>query len=103
MASFKQYVIEEGELWDAVKFGLSTGLKAFSKKREQQKAKSEPKTILRQMLSAEGEELKAVVKKIVDNGYTVKDGRVQKPSPVKHINSWLYECTTTRTESGSAK
>lgn len=99
MAAFKEYILEEGELWDAVKHGVSKGVKAFRQKQQQQKNKSEQKTLMNQLMNAEGDELKLVIKKIVDNGYTIKGNGIEKMGTKPcHVNDWLYECTSTKME-----
>lgn len=108
MGNFKEFILEEGPLWDALCHGVKTGLEAFRSKRvEQKKPKEEPKvtpkTLTQKILTAEGDDLKALVKQIVDNGYTVKQGKVTKPPLVKNSTDWLLECTRTKRASGSAR
>jgi hypothetical protein len=88
---FKDFVLEEGEIWDAV----CHGVKAFKQKRKQQAKKSEAKKLGDAVLNAEGADLRRLVKQIVDKGYTVKN-EVVKPSRIKHMNKEVLECIRTR-------
>jgi hypothetical protein len=105
MGQFKEFVLEEGELFDALKHGVQVGLKAFREKRQEQAKEREPQALTKKILSAEGKDLESLVKKIVDNGYTIKGGQVvARPLKVGSAD-WLLECTNTRMASsyGSSK
>ena len=88
---FKEYMLEEGEMFDAIKHSVKTGVKAFRKKREQQKNKSVEKALTDQIMTAEGEDLRRLIKQIVDKGLTVKNGKVQQPCRIKHMNKEVLE------------
>lgn len=90
---FKDFILEEGELWDAVCFGVNKGLKAFKHKRQEQAKKSETTKLTQQILSAEGADIRRLVKKIVDNGYSVKDGKVTDLPKRKLVSMEVLECT----------
>jgi hypothetical protein len=85
--------LEEGEMWDAVCCGIG----AFKKKRAQQKKVSQEKKLTDKVMSAEGEELKALIKQIVADGYSVQSGKVKKPPRVKKMHKEMLECMITRT------
>lgn len=93
MGEFKKFVLQEGDLLDAVKVGVKAGLKAFTKKREQQQTKQESKTLANKILDAEGKELEGLIKQIVDNKFSIKNVQPQKST------DWLLECTSTKTRS----
>lgn len=107
MARFKEYILEEGPFWDAVCHGFKTGVDAFRSKRVEQskpkEAKVTPKSLTQKILTAEGDDLKQVVKQIVDNGFKMKHGKVIKPPLVKNSKDWLLECIRTRAASASAR
>lgn len=106
MAKFKDFVLEEGPFWDAICHGFSKGVEAFNDKRAQQTKKQEkpkPKDLGQKLLAAEGEELKNVIKKIVDNGFTIKQGKVQKKPTEAKATDWLLECIRTKKASRSEK
>lgn len=88
---FKEYMLEEGEMFDALKHGVSSGIKAFKKKRVEQKKASEEKALNDKIMTAEGEDLRRLIKQIVDKGLTVQNGRVQQPCRVKHMNKEVLE------------
>jgi len=94
---FREFVLEEGELWDAMRVGVDTGVKAFKHKRKDQSKQSEVKKLSQQIFSAEGADLRLLVKKIVDNGYSIKNGEVVAPSREKLISKEVLECTRTKT------
>lgn len=96
---FKDYVLEEGDLLDAVKHGFSAGFKAFRQKREQQAKKNEAKTLKDKIMSAEGKELTVLIRNMVekDMDITAQCGKVEKST------EWLKECTGTKTERCSAR
>lgn len=99
---FKEFVLSEGKFWDALCSGVKAGVKEFNKKRKEQK-QPEPKTLTHKILSAEGKELEALVKQIVDNGYTIRQGKVQKPPERVKSTDWLLECTRTKKASASGR
>ncbi len=92
-------LLEEGPFLDAVKVGIQTGFKAFCKEREQQKAQTEEKALIKQLQTAEGPALKAVVHKLVEKDYTFRQGKVQKTSTQQRMLQWLEECRRMREES----
>lgn len=66
--SFKQYVLEEGEVWDALCHGVKSGMKAYQQKRVEQKKHTDAHKLAQQILNAEGSELQQLVKQIVAQG-----------------------------------
>jgi hypothetical protein len=42
-------------------------------------------------MTAEGEDLSRLVKQIIDKGFTIQNGVVQKPSRIKHMNKEVLE------------
>ena len=91
MGQFREFVYQEGEIWDAVMHGVNSGFKAFQTKRNEQKGKTEQKKLTEKIIDADKKDIKALVKKIVSNGYTISNGEV-KDSPKNHrMNSWLSE------------
>jgi hypothetical protein len=88
---FKEFMLEEWEFWDAIKHGFRQGVKAFNQKRTDQAKKTEAKTLTDKIISAEGKELESLIKQIVDNGYTIKQGQVQKPPKTQRASDWLLE------------
>lgn len=103
MARFKEYVLEEGELLDAIKAGVSAGLKAFQKKWQDKPKKPSGKELADKAMSAEGKELSSVIKQIVDDGYILHNGKIQKPPLRKRMQDWLHECTNIKKALRSAK
>jgi len=83
---FQEFVLEEGELWDAVRVGV----KAFREKRQEQKSVTQEKKLTDKILTAEGGELRKLVKQIVDKGLTVKDGEVVKPERQKTLSKEFW-------------
>lgn len=93
-------MLEEGDLLDALCHGIKTGYKAFVKKREQQAKKTEAKATTQQkLLSANGSELHALVKQVVNDKMSI-DKQCGKQILA---TDWLKECTNTRTGSGSGR
>ena len=107
MAKFKEYILEEGPFWDAICHGVKTGVAAFRSKRVEQskpkEAKVTAKTLTQKILTAEGDDLKQVVKQMVDKGFTMKHGKVTKTPRVTNAKDWLLECIRTRAASASAR
>ena len=93
---FKEFVLEEGDMIDALKHGFKTGIKAFQDKRKEQEKKTQKQKMTDAILTAEGGDLRRLIKKIVDDGYTVSNGKVKDPSRVKHMNKEVLECIRTR-------
>lgn len=93
---FKDFMLQEGEVWDALRHGVSTGVKAYKQKRADQKKQSEADKLSQKILSAEGKDLEQLVRQIVRQGYTLRNGKVVKPSKVKYMSQEVLECTTTR-------
>ena len=89
---FREFILEEGEFLDAV----CVGFKAFSKERKKQAKKTEFQKMSDDILSAEGADLQRLVQKIVDNGYSVKNGKVVKPPKHKSVSKEIFECTSTK-------
>lgn len=73
---FKEFVLEEGDVWDALCHSFSTGFKAYREKRDQQKNTTEQQKLTQKLFSAEGKELSAIIRQIVEKGYTVQQGQV---------------------------
>lgn len=97
-SEFKEFMLKEGQFWDALKHGVAVGVKEFSKKRKELATKSEMQTMTKKILDADGKELESLLKQIVEKGYTVKGGAVQKPSLKARSTDWLLECTRTKAE-----
>jgi len=95
---FKEQMVEEG-FFDAVSAGVKEGLKAFKKKRQEDKHKTVKTEIEEKIMSATGKELETLIIKIVDNGYSIKVGKVRKEDKPQRISDWLREarCITTKT------
>lgn len=93
---FEKYMLEEGEFLDAMKVGVKAGFKAFRRKREAQAKTDEKRAMDRKMLDAEGAELNNLIQQIVEKGYTIRNGKVVKPSPKQVLSNWLYECISTK-------
>jgi CRISPR/Cas system-associated exonuclease Cas4 (RecB family) len=96
MGQFKEFMLEEGEVWDAVVHGVSSGVKAFQKKRTEQKSATEKQKLSEKIIDADKKEIKDLVKKIVSNGYTIKNGQVKEAPKVQDMNGWLTEWRTDR-------
>jgi hypothetical protein len=88
---FREFMLEEGDMLDAIKHGVSTGVKAYKKKRSQQKKRTKQQTLTDKIMAAEGDDLKNLISQIVDNGYTVRNGKVQEPDRVKHMSKEVLE------------
>lgn len=84
---FKEYLLEEGEIWDAVRFGFQS----YQRKRQEQKQKSVEKMIADKILSAEGKDLQQLVKRMVELGLTVQNGKVVKRPLVKTMSKEVLE------------
>ena len=100
---FKEFVLEEGEMFDAVKHGMSTGFKAFRAKREQQKHKTQADVLTDKIMTAEGEDLRILIKQIAAKGLMVKDGKVQEPSRIKPMNKEVLENVHTQRRNQAEK
>ena len=98
MDNFRDYVLEEGDRLDAIVHGFKTGWKAFKGMRKQQVDRTEQQKLTDKIMSAESKDLQKLVKQVVSNGYTFKNGQVTKPLVVQRANDWLLErrepCTT---------
>lgn len=94
---FKEFVLEEGEFFDALKHGIKTGFNAFKVKRQEQKKES--KDLRHKVLSAEGKELESLIKQIVDNKFSIQ----KQCAKTQKETDWLLECTSTRTTSHFAR
>ena len=90
---FKEFMIQEGDLLDAVKSGLKAGIETFKKTREDQIKKQESKAIAAKLLGAKGKELESLIKQMVDNTFKIKNE--EKP---QKTTDWLLECTNTKTK-----
>lgn len=98
LLTFREYLLAEGDVWTAFCHGCKTGLKAYRHKRSEQKQSGEKKALAEKILSAEGKDLEQLVKKIVANGYTVRNGSVVQPDKQKSFHGEILECTSTRAE-----
>ena len=78
MGQFKKFVLQEGEIWDAVVHGVDSGFKEFQKKRKEQKEKTEQKKLSEKIIDVDKKEIKDLVKQIVSNGYTISNGEVKE-------------------------
>lgn len=58
---FREYLLEEGDFLDAVRCGY----RAFQKKRQEQKQTADVKAFMDKLLSAEGQDLKALIQQLV--------------------------------------
>jgi hypothetical protein len=90
MAKFKEYLLEEGEQWDAIVHGFKTGWTAYKDKRTEQKQKTIKEKVNEKLLTAEGEQLKDLVKQIVSNDFRVTRNGELKDKPDK-MHAWLNE------------
>ena len=88
---FKDFIeqdkLNEVEIIDAVRCGFQ----AFKKKREEQKKQAEKKVVLSKVLSAEGEDLKSIVKWMIDHDLTIQNGHVVKSGKVKTMSKEVLE------------
>jgi hypothetical protein len=92
---FKDFVLEEGDLLDAIKLGVKSGIKAFKDKRKQQANK----TVADKLLGAEGKELEVLIRQIVDDGFSIQNSL--KP---QKISDWLKEsCTNTKQDASTER
>lgn len=96
---FREFMLEEGDLLDALCHGIKTGYKAFVKKREQQAKKTESKVTQQKLLNATGKDLHDLVKLAVNDKMSI-DKQCGKQILA---TDWLKECTNTRTGSGLGK
>ena len=101
MGEFRDYV--EGVRLDALTHAVKVGVKAYRTKLKKDQEKSEKKKIEDNVLSAEGDDLKQIIDRMVQKDYKLKDGKVSSEPRVKHFTDWLKECTTTKMESTSEK
>ena len=81
---FKEFVLEEGDRWDALCHAVRKGTDAYKNKRKEQKNRTEMDSLTEKLFASEGKELETVIKKIVEKGYTVLDGKVKEQPLVKH-------------------
>lgn len=86
---FRDFALQEGQLWDAVRHGVRKGFKAYKDKRVDQKRKSN--SLIQRIMSAEGEELKDLVKQMVDDRLTVSNGKVVPVPKVKTVAQEVFE------------
>ena len=96
---FREFMLEEGDLLDALCHGIKTGYKAFVKKREQQAKKTEAKATQQKLLNATGKELHDLVKQAVNDKMSI-DKQCGKQILA---TDWLKECTNIRTASRSGR
>ena len=95
MGEFRNYV--EGAHWDALTHAVKVGVKAYRDKLQKEKTKTEKKKIESEVLSANSDELKIIIDKMVKNDYELKDGKVQSQPKVQNFTDWLRkECTDTK-------
>lgn len=92
MGQFREFVVRECDLWDAMVHGVKKGYNAFKDKRKEQTKKSEKKKISEKMLNAKNkDDIKDLVKSILDNGYTISNGRIKEVPDAQQANRWLTE------------
>lgn len=88
---FRDYIaqdqLQEGEVWDA----LRVGFRAYKKKREEQRRVTEKKVLADKIIAAEGEDLRQLVKQLVDQGLTVQNGKAVEPSRIKKMSKEVLE------------
>ena len=77
MGKFQNYMIEEG-LFGCIEHGVKEGWKSFAKKRAEEKRKDEKGEMSKKILAAEGDQLKKLIRQMVDRNFTIdKEGKVQ--------------------------
>lgn len=89
-SNFKEFILQEGDIWDAMKHGVKQGIAAYRDVRNKQ-TKVEKKTkLFDQLMLAKSEaEIKAVVRNIVANGCTISDGKLVDKPEAENMNRWL--------------
>ena len=95
---FREWILHEGGRWEAFKHALKTGANAYSKKRKDQKKKTEKSDLLKKLMHSKNKtEEDSAIDSIVNKGYTLStSGELQdrKPvvaSPAKDIQKWMSE------------
>lgn len=90
MGKFQDFMIEEG-FFDCVFHGMNVGYKAYAKKRKQEAKKDKKEDVKRKYMSAEGEELKDIIKKMIEDDLTIdKNGEVINDKQ-RSEKDWLRE------------
>ncbi len=95
MGKFEDYMVDEGFL-DCLGHGVKEGWRAFAKQRAQEKKQDEKSELTQKIMAAEGDELKKLVRQMVEKNLTVdKKGKVKDAEgsePVQaQATAWLRE------------
>ena len=95
---FREWMLDEGERWDALTHAVKTGFKAYKKKRDKQRKEGKKKEMLSKLMSSDegSDEENHAVDDIVKNGYTVSSNGLEhrngkKPSPHRDMRKWMTE------------
>lgn len=96
MKTFEAWMVEEGETWEAIKKGVTAGLKVFKQAKVEAKAKQLPDNLMAAIISAKTkDEIKAIAEKMVDNGLVFKAGTI-RPATEPCLTKWLSENVQTQ-------
>ena len=101
---FREWILEEGERWDALKHAVNTGFQAYKKKRDQQKQKTEKKKLLDKVMNSNGKAEEDAIDSIVRKGYTLSsNGELVKQNGHMdangHFKKWMTETREANTDS----
>lgn len=93
---FREWILEEGERWDALKHATKTGFNSYRKKREQQKKKFEKSQLRDRVVNSNGKAEEAAIDLIIQKGYTLSvNGELvkanNKPDANKNFKKWMAE------------
>mgnify|MGYP001445025422 CR=1 FL=1 len=96
MGKFEEYMVDEGFL-DCLSHGVKEGWRAYAKKRAQEKKQDEKSDLTQKIMTAEGDELKKLIRQMVEKNLTMdKNGKVKDASDGNNTiqtqaTAWLRE------------
>ena len=107
MGKFEEYMVEEGFL-DCLGHGVKEGWKAFAKKRAAEKKQDEKSELTQKIMTAEGDELKKLIRQMVEKNLTIdKKGKVKDAEGSEPVQSqaaaWLREHVRSQRRSKSSQ
>lgn len=107
---FREWILNDGGRWEAFKHALKTGAEAYSKKRKEQKKKTEKSDLLKKLMNPKSKsEEDSAIDSIVRNGYTLssngklEDRKSSKINAAKDMQKWMNEHDRTNETSSEEK
>ena len=94
---FREWILQEGDRWDALKYAVKKGFNAYAKKRNEQKQKTEEANLRNKVLNTKGKAEEVAIDSMVQKGYTLSSsGELSKlsgkPDAGNNFKKWMMEC-----------